>query len=464
MFKSFTLKSLLAVVLGLLICQPVYASDNIEIKIPQNCVDIHLPDTASYVLFLTSYKPTITDTQKRIKVASREDGRGLWAKKYYPGRFVGICDHGVFMQDAFDVKLLDLKNGNEITKFNHIPCYVDDANDIVIGVRGSNCDKLAGYRLSTGEKLWEKKIGKNYGLEWNVISRPDPSTIIFQSDYLGKIDIFSGEMTVYPLKNVTHDMKKSLGESALASGIGILGGLLTGFYAINVVMVYNVGFGSEAMMDENGLIYVYDADKIACLDSELKELWQTPLPNGAGSRGELHFRGDTIHMLNYGCIGAPETGIKKGKPFMASFNRATGECHKWDFLPEKWDEGEFGKTLNFVTGPVFVHDGSSDNNYSSLEIPSGCCLIKNTGNDVLIVDSDLNVFGKYDSGDVHLTMAELPDGYVIRTQSDTPSYIRITADGKVGGVYDSATTGIMLRNNRLVRKSGNMLTVTDLTD
>ncbi|MDE7475914.1 MAG: hypothetical protein K2M71_09830 [Duncaniella sp.] len=64
------------------------AGNNVEVKIPDKCFDILLPDTASYVVFLTDQKTSSKDNQMRLKVASLRDGQGLWSKKYYPNRYV----------------------------------------------------------------------------------------------------------------------------------------------------------------------------------------------------------------------------------------------------------------------------------------------------------------------------------------------------------------------------------------
>ena len=55
------------------------AGDSVDVRIPDKCFDILVPDTASYVVFLADQKTSNKDGQMRLKVASLKDGRGLWS-------------------------------------------------------------------------------------------------------------------------------------------------------------------------------------------------------------------------------------------------------------------------------------------------------------------------------------------------------------------------------------------------
>ena len=109
------------------------AGDSVDVRIPDKCFDILVPDTASYVVFLADQKTSNKDGQMRLKVASLKDGRGLWSRKYYPNRYVGVCDRGVIVGDAFDLVLYDFQTGKEIRKLTSRPLYFDYGKDLIIG-------------------------------------------------------------------------------------------------------------------------------------------------------------------------------------------------------------------------------------------------------------------------------------------------------------------------------------------
>lgn len=80
------MKRILLNILALMSLIAAGAANKVEVKIPDKCFDILLPDTASYIVFLTDQKTSSKDNQMRLKVASLKDGQGLWSKKYYPNR------------------------------------------------------------------------------------------------------------------------------------------------------------------------------------------------------------------------------------------------------------------------------------------------------------------------------------------------------------------------------------------
>lgn len=459
------MKRIITCIMTLMWLTVAIAGNNVEVKIPDKCVDILLPDTASYIVFLTDQKTSSKDNQMRLKVASLKDGQGLWAKKFYPGRYVGVCDQGVLLEDGFEIKLYDFKTGEEIRKLTHRPVFIDSADDLMIGVKGSNSNKLKCSRLSTGETLWETKIDKNLGISWSEVDRPEPNTIIFQSDYIGKVNLVTGEIKTIGLNNSATD-KKSFG---LKMGASILGGalatLLTG--GIILPVPYGVphfyGLFSD-MLAVNGRYYVADREGIYCFDTDLNRVWESPVPKGAGSRSFLYMRGDSIVMLNIGEALAPGRGaIKVGKPFRMSVNRSSGESSNLCLFSEKWDTERFGKRLDFVTSPVFILDDKGES-LSLLAFPEEGAYLYTPDGNLLHVDSDLNILDSIDEDMIYTVAAKFPDGYILRDTSDTPSFIRTDSDGKIIETYDSENIGFMTIGNHIFKYTDDALILWDCKD
>lgn len=464
------MKRILSPILSLIFICFAIAGEEVNVKIPDRTFSILLPDTAAYAAFLVNQKTSLADHQLRVKVASLTDGQGIWSKRFYPGRFVQICDQGVLVEEAFGIKLFDFKTGNEIRTILHKPVYIDSKNDIMLGVKGGNCDKLSCFSLSTGEKIWESKIPKNKGLNWEYVSQPDSSTIIFRADFLGCLNLRNGDMKMHPLKTAILDKKAILlGTGSFAAGsmlgsaiFGGLSGALAGIgsYAA-AYRPYIDNFCSETLTRDSS-IYIADRENILCLTSEMEIRWQTPLPKGAGSRSHISFTGDTISMLNIGYLTKDGKRYKSGKPFMASFDRRTGECFGWSFFPEKWDENEFGNYLNFVFAPIWVCD-KTEKIFSRLEASKGYCYLRNIGGDLLAVDQDLMIANRVKASDVYEQIATVDNGYIICCNGNPVRFIHIDSQGKPIEEYEDGTTDIMLRDRDLIRKTDTSLFISDIS-
>lgn len=467
------MKRILLNILALMSLIAAGAANKVEVKIPDKCFDILLPDTASYIVFLTDQKTSSKDNQMRLKVASLKDGQGLWSKKYYPNRYVNVCDEGVIIGDAFNFMLYDFRTGKEIRKLSSRPVYVDYVRDLIVGVKNDpikgGYNKLFCNVLSTGEKLWERKVKPNKGFEWRVVENLDDSTLIFQADYIGKIDLSTGEMKSCPLKKAMFDAKAYFSsEDALNDGItfwllgGAVGGLLSGL-TNNTSVSYEVGYFCSDVKKYNGNYYVSDRDRLICLDSDMNEVWQSMFPKNSGSYADLYIHGDTIEMVNTGYVESKSRRYKSGKPFRAAFLAGTGESLYMHLFPEKWDEKRFGKCLNFVTAPVFISDEAGET-FTPLKFPMEGAYISTPERNILHVDSDLNIIDSIDGDKVYYLVAVLPDSQILKDSSDTSSFIRIGPDGKVIEEYDSDTKGFIAKGTRLLQHKGDHLLVSDTKD
>lgn len=449
------------------------AADTVDVRIPAKCFDILVPDTASYVVFLADQKTSARDNQMRLKVASLKDGRGLWSRKYYPNRYVSVCDEGVIIGDAFNLVLYDFQTGKEIRKLTSRPLYFDYERNMMVGLRGMKNDKLCCSTLSTGENLWETKIDKSSGALWKVVESPDENTLIIQADYVGKIDLITGEMKSCPLKQSVFDRKSfwlssSTAEAVVAGQLfGAVGGMLLSAFTMTMLntqaTLHNIDNFCSEVVKHDGRFFVSDSERLVCLDSDLNEVWQSILPKNTGSRAKLEIHGDTIEMVNVGYVESGNRRYKSGRPFRASFLAGTGESLYLYFFPEKWDKERFGKNLDFVTESVFVCDESGDN-FSRLQFPREGAYVNAPDCSILHVDTDLNRIGSIDSDKVYYLVASLPDGHIVKSKGETPSFIRIGLDGKVIERYGSDHKGFIVNGHRLFKNKGDFLIVSELND
>ncbi|MBD5265697.1 MAG: hypothetical protein HDS44_01870 [Bacteroides sp.] len=448
------------------------AGNNVEVKIPDKCFDILLPDTASYVVFLTDQKTSSKDNQMRLKVASLRDGQGLWSKKYYPNRYVEVCDQGVIIGDAFNLTLYDFQTGKEIRKLSSRPVYIDHGRNLIIGAKTDpikgGYNKLVCNALSTGEKLWESKVPRNNGAEWRIVDILDDNTLIVQSDYVGKIDLTTGDLKSHPLKQSVFDKKAFWSSQEVANAVinGAIGGGIAGLLGAlgpNTSVSYDIGYFCSDVLKHNGHYFVSDRERLVCLDSDMNEVWQSMFPKDSGSHANLYVHGDTIEMINTGYVEANDRRYKSGRPFRAAFLAGTGESLYIYQFPEKWNETLFGKYLSFVTVPAFIYDEVIDS-FSPLKFPLEGAYVITPERNVLHVDSDLNVLDSIDGDKVYYLVAELPDGQILKTNSSTPSFLRIGPDSKIMEKYDSDVRSIMVKGYHLFLQKGDILLVYAISD
>lgn len=116
--------------------------------------------------------------------------------------------------------------------------------------------------------------------------------------------------------------------------IGILAGsymLATGNNLVRDIV-------SNVIVDGNDL-YFASKEKIIRVQKTGEVIWEYPLINDMSSKSSIFLINDRVYMVNYGSAFKGDRQIIFGKPFIASFNKETGER-------------EFFTTINVKRDPI----------------------------------------------------------------------------------------------------------------
>ena len=460
------MKKLIAAIILLVILLPARAASEVEVKIPEQSFGSLMPDTASFIAFLVDKKTNSRDNKLRVKVASTIDGQGLWSAPYYKGRLVDVCDRGVLIQDAFTVLLYDWATGKELMDLKCFPVFIDDVNGLLIGVSGSGNTRLKCYSLDTLKLLWETKIPSNKGMRWEVIDRPDPNTVLFQSDYIGRINLKDGSVASYPIKQMRFDKKRfwlSNDIGSFAMLFGAVGGLIDYFNSAHNASygMWKETDGSKVMSDSDGKLYVSDRDKIACLTPELDEVWMCPLPKGTSGSARIWLHNDTVKLLNTGSVLENNHLNKVARPFIGKFDKNIGECIQVDYFAENWDEEKFGKVLDFIDDTVYVVN--SESSYVPLEVPLDKAYVRSKNGGAWLIDTDFNILSELLPQDVFIPVGEIGDSKILYNEGDK-CYIRIDAKGDCVEKYPAATLDVKAKGKRVFRVEDGNVIVTQVAD
>lgn len=116
-----------------------------------------------------------------------------------------------------------------------------------------------------------------------------------------------------------------------------------------------------------------------------------------------------------------------------------------------------------MTVPAFIYDEVIDS-FSPLKFPLEGAYVITPERNVLHVDSDLNIIDSIDGDKVYYLVAELPDGQILKTNSSTPSFLRIGPDSKIMEKYDSDVRSIMVKGDHLFLQKGDILLVSAISD
>ena len=460
------MKKLIAAIILLVILLPARAASEVEVKIPEQSFGSLMPDTASFIAFLVDKKTNSRDNKLRVKVASTINGQGLWSAPYYKGRLVDVCDRGVLIQDAFTVLLYDWATGKELMDLKCFPVFIDEVNGLLIGVSGSGNTRLKCYSLDTLKLLWETKIPSNKGMRWEVIDRPDPNTVLFQSDYIGRINLKDGSVASYPIKQMRFDKKRfwlSNDIGSFAMLFGAVGGLIDYFNSAHNASygMWKETDGSKVMSDSDGKLYVSDRDKIACLTPELDEVWMCPLPKGTSGSARIWLHNDTVKLLNTGSVLENNHLNKVARPFIGKFDKNIGECIQVDYFAENWDEEKFGKVLDFIYDTVYVVNSGSS--YVPLEVPLDKAYVRSKNGGAWLIDTDFNILSELLPQDVFIPVGEIGDSKILYNGGDK-CYIRIDANGDCVEKYPAATLDVKAKGKRVFRVEDGNVIVTQVAD
>lgn len=412
--------------------------------IPENCYDIIIPDTASYVIFATSSTSILSKKQK-LEVYSMKTGKFLWSIPFNPNLgWIYSISKGILVNNGkSETEYLDYKTGELIHKYKLYPAFFDEDKDILIGYKGK-VNKLTAYSISSGKELWKTKTENNDERTLSTICCPDSNTIIFQGSNLLKVNIATGETDEYCLSSRVSDKKSN------AANIGI--GIATAFLGAGMIYLptYFSDLGSKAITDSTGNIYVADREALTCLNNKLNEIWRYDFPKSTGSKSYLYITGDTLNILNTGTAKTTGDTRKFGKPFIASFDKTTGNQISMHMFPEKYDKKTFGDYLHFLVVPTYTYDNNKSH-LKPLTFEINELRIISTDDKLLNIDTNLNKLDEIACDSVFFIAGILPDGVILRRidKNGYPLFVAIDSENTITDIWEDVSDWVAIRGNRI---------------
>jgi hypothetical protein len=256
-------------------------------------------------------------------------------------------------------------NGESLWENNNNIFYIKSELNIGLGYHNQSTSLtpnwLTAVDLKTGLPLWKRKIDLNYGI-YKVIDLDDSISLLVASG-LYSINLKNSNGWDYFTITGTRDYVGSpdKGEIAGVAAVGAAAvalGLLTGIF---VVPTY-VGSGnplvgnilSNVLFDSTGL-YFASKEKIAHIGFSGNVTWSYPIPTNLTGKSSLFIKNNLVYYINqgYGLIGNIRIGI--GTPFIAAFDKTTGNRKFFNIVNEKKTQINLIKVQNDTLIIVFTN-------------------------------------------------------------------------------------------------------------
>lgn len=331
-----------------------------------------------------------------IGVFSLKESKLMWTTPFdYRTSSVKCTQAGVVVTKGNKVSMLDAATGSVRWQGKFFPVQFDDSTHVVLGYSSTRSSKLSGYDLNTGQQLWTVSLphDKNWG--WNHVIREDSVHWLIVADDLNRLNISTGEVSVYEAKTGVSDVKGAILQGLAMGALAVAGAMATGYAAYPIGYVsQNVinQLHSNVVQDEQHY-YFADRERVACLDRGMNTVWSYEFPSRTSAFSRLVENDSTLYMFNLG-FGLKDGRqlTKMGRPFIAAFDKRTGDCHYMNMLSLKkdmvedamlspegafmlfddglaykrelndssvtispWNVNEHGRLRSIVTQPVYAH-------------------------------------------------------------------------------------------------------------
>ena len=277
--------------------------------------------------------------------------------------------HGIVLSESSGkVCLIGYEDGQDKWDIKNYPLVVNPQQDIFFGYKSLISSKVQGWRISTGEQLWEAKIKHETNWGWDDKIIVDDSLCAVLADDFYLLNMWTGALRTHKMKTGVISGKAILKNLAIGLVSGIAVGVLNHwafgatFYNIPYVGSTTLAHTCSNVCYDDGRYYVADRDNIYCFDSRLKPMWARAFPPRTASLSGLSVNNGKVHMVNlgFGLLGGSEMK-PSGYPFLATYDAVTGQQLTFNRLSMKKDMVRFaqpeseGAFLMFEYGIAYQH-------------------------------------------------------------------------------------------------------------
>ncbi|MBA3827854.1 MAG: PQQ-binding-like beta-propeller repeat protein [Taibaiella sp.] len=224
--------------------------------------------------------------------------------------------------------------------------YVHPTINVGIATDTRKAEQQQGVDMTTGEKQWKYKPTPT---TWADVKQLTDSTIIFTSEGLRALNLYSGEGWHYKAKIIEFDYADALLKSLLHPSFGLSVGFMGASIYIPIyenqhaVSEIITGFESDIVKDSNSRrIFFASHDKISCLGYEGNVVWETLYGGKHIFKPDVELVNNKVLLVNSGA----DEKKRNVTPFIALYDAATG---KQEYM------NEFN-AHSVITGHVLSHD------------------------------------------------------------------------------------------------------------
>ncbi|MDR0895434.1 MAG: PQQ-like beta-propeller repeat protein [Prevotellaceae bacterium] len=369
----------------------------------------------------------------------------LWKQPFkFTNQEIQTLSEGVLARNYANnrIVLYDNVTGLERWKMDLFPVYLSDSLGILMGYSNATSQTLRIVQTKYGNKLWEFKVPHEHG--WNEVFALGNGTNLIVADDLHKIDFVNGDMQVHEGKTGVYDTKTALLQGlAAVAGAGLMAFSGTGYYFIPTGKNVITGLASNLLVEDSCYFWA-DRNHIACLDTALNVIWQTPITQVKAASSQLFRQGDKLYLVNYGYGKAQGTRRKYGRPFIACYDANSGEELYFNRLSTKkdmiegamrtesalfllfddgmayqsladsivnitpWNTDIDGKLVGML--PSFCYVANQDTTAFEQLVPEyGTCIVYNDQKEVFRVGTDLTISDRYRTEQIYLPVYTLQD-------------------------------------------------------
>jgi outer membrane protein assembly factor BamB len=225
-----------------------------------------------------------------IGAYSLKESKLLWTKPFdYSNSTVTCTKAGILTARNNKVSMLDPNTGEVTWQGKFYIVQYDDSTNLVLGYSGPRSNKLSAYELTTGQQLWTVKMphDKNWG--WNHVIREDSVHWLIVADNLNRLNIRTGEVSVYEAKTGVTDVKAALLQGLVMAGGAIAGAMASGYayFPVGVIGPNVINRLHSNVLRDDSLYYFADRQHVACLDSMMNTVWSYELPSKTSAFSQI---------------------------------------------------------------------------------------------------------------------------------------------------------------------------------
>lgn len=281
-------------------------------------IDNFYVDTTSHLItvqmheFRNSFKST---NHGYIFVFDLNTNVVIWKKEvnWLQNRFIQD-DSCLILKGQNRNQKLQVNSGNILWESPLNVIYLDDFNNKALAI-DYQTKQLCGINLLNGQKQWQRNISNEFG--WDEIKKINDSTLLLEGSGLHLINFKNGKGWDY--NTITGDKNYS---SAKEDFLG-LASLLVGSLVLSSGEFLN-GISSNLIRDSNDLLYASKI-KLARINKKGEIVWYEYFKQDLMSNSELLIKDSLVILVNKGFAYYKGQPVKYGTPFIAAWDKYSGE-------------------------------------------------------------------------------------------------------------------------------------------